>query len=243
MEIRVFGMTLRLEVIIITLLLGMIMGGHLLCSCAKVPISEAFSAITEGEENMKPVEQPTNSDNAIASGGGGGVAPANQHRNASPENVGSGSGWGRGLGLGLGLGALGAGLALGGTTPTPEPATEPVKQQTATNTHADSSEAFSDYAAYRGGENNTDITGSWISKASKYSNDLGYQATAGKSNTYVGTAVPLPDGELFFFKNNQFKPECCPGPYSSSTGCACMSAEQVKYLNTRGGNRTSDSEF
>jgi hypothetical protein len=243
MEIRVFGMTLRLEVIIITLLLGMIMGGHLLCSCAKVPISEAFSAITEGEENMKPVEQPTNSDNAIASGGGGGggVAPANQHRNASPENVGSGSGMG--MGMGMGLGALGAGLALGGTTPTPEPATEPVKQQTATNTHADSNEAFSDYAAYRGGENNTDITGSWISKASKYSNDLGYQATAGKSNTYVGTAVPLPDGELFFFKNNQFKPECCPGPYSSSTGCACMSAEQVKYLNTRGGNRTSDSEF
>lgn len=241
MEIRVFGMTLRLEVIIITLLLGMIMGGHLLCSCAKVPISEAFSAITEGEENMKPVEQPTNSDNAVASGGGGGVAPANQHRNASAENAGSGSGMG--MGMGMGLGALGAGLALGGTTPTPEPATEPVKQQTATNTHADTSEAFSDYAAYRGGENNTDITGSWISKASKYSNDLGYQATAGKSNTYVGTAVPLPDGELFFFKNNQFKPECCPGPYSSSTGCACMSAEQVKYLNTRGGNRTSDSEF
>lgn len=231
MEIRVFGMTLRLEVIIITLLLGMIMGGHLLCSCAKVPISEAFSAITEGEENMKPVEQeqPTNSDPATASGGA--VAPANQHRNASSETA-----------SGAIMGALNAGLALGGIS-TPEPATEPVKHQTATNTHADQSEAFSDYAAYRGGENNTDITGSWISKASKYSNDLGYQATAGKSNTYVGTAVPLPDGELFFFKNNQFKPECCPGPYSSSTGCACMSAEQVKYLNTRGGNRTSDSEF
>ena len=240
MEIRVFGMTLRLEVIIITLLLGMIMGGHLLCSCAKVPISEAFSAITEGEENMKPVETPTKPDHTAS---GGAVAPANQHRNASAENAGSESGTGMGMGMGMGMGALGAGLALGGTTPTPEPATEPAKQQTATNTHADQSEAFSDYATYRGGENNTDITGSWISKASKYSNDLGYQATAGKANTYVGTAVPLPDGELFFFKNNQFKPECCPGPYSSSTGCACMSAEQVKYLNTRGGNRTSDSEF
>jgi len=233
MEIRVFGLTLRLEVIIITLLLGMIMGGHLLCSCAKVPISEAFSAITEGEENMnKPAEPPT-----TASGSAGAV-PANEHRNA-PASTSSGSG------MGMGLGALGAGLALGGggATPTPEPATEPAKQQTATNTHADQSEAFSDYATYRGGENNTDITGSWISKANKYSNDLGYQSTAGKVNTYVGTAVPLPDGELFFFKNNQFKPECCPGPYSSSTGCACMSAEQVKYLNTRGGNRTSDSEF
>ena len=239
MEIRVFGMTLRLEVIIITLLLGMIMGGHLLCSCAKVPISEAFSAITEGEENMKPVEQeqPSNSDPATASGGA--VAPANQRRNASNASNASSE-----TASGSIMSALNAGFALGGIpTPEPAPAPEPVKQQTATNTHADQSEAFSDYAAYRGGENNTDITGSWISKASKYSNDLGYQATAGKSNTYVGTAVPLPDGELFFFKNNQFKPDCCPGPYSSSTGCACMSAEQVKYLNTRGGNRTSDSEF
>jgi len=237
MEIRVFGMTLRLEVIIITLLLGMIMGGHLLCSCAKVPISEAFSANAdaEGEENMK---SPTESTSTAPSGGD--VAPANQDKSTSS---GSGSGSGMGMGMGMGLGALGAGLALGGGTPTPEPAKEPAKQQTATNTHADQSEAFSDYAAYRGSENNSDITGSWISKASKYSNDLGYQATAGKANTYVGTAVPLPDGELFFFKNNQFKPECCPGPYSSSTGCACMSAEQVKYLNTRGGNRTSDSEF
>jgi hypothetical protein len=235
MEIRVFGMTLRLEVIIITLLLGMIMGGHLLCSCAKVPISEAFSAIAaEGADNMKPAESST------PSSGDGAVAPANQDHNASDS---SSSGSGMGAGMGMGLGALGAGLALGGGAPTPEPAKEPAKQQTATNTHADQSEAFSDYAAYRGAENNSDITGSWISKASKYSNDLGYQATAGKANTYVGTAVPLPDGELFFFKNNQFKPECCPGPYSSSTGCACMSAEQVKYLNTRGGNRTSDSEF
>lgn len=232
MEIRVFGMTLRLEVIIITLLLGMIMGGHLLCSCAKVPISEAFSAITEGEENMKP------SESTPPAASGGDVAPANENRNASAT-----SSSGSGMGMGMGMGALGAGLALGGGTPSPAPAAEPAKQQTATNTHADQSEAFSDYATYRGGENNTDITGSWISKASKYSNDLGYQATAGKANAYVGTAVPLPDGELFFFKNNQFKPECCPGPYSSSTGCACMSAEQVKYLNTRGGNRTSDSEF
>lgn len=236
MEIRVFGMTLRLEVIVITLLLGMILGGHLLGSCAKVPISEAFSAITKGQENMDPETPPPNTGSTDPAG----AVPANDHRNASAD----GSASTPSSGMGMGLGALGAGLALGGgSNPAPAPATEPKKQQAATNTHADQNEAFSDYAAYRGGENNTDITGSWISKASKYSNDLGYQATAGKANSYVGTAVPLPDGELFFFKNNQFKPECCPGPYSSSTGCACMSAEQVKYLNTRGGNRTSDSEF
>jgi hypothetical protein len=198
MEIRVFGMTLRLEVLIITLLLGMVLGGHLLCSCAKVPISEAFGQLTEGAES-----------GPVAAGA---VAPV------------------------AGDGA--------GTDKVPAPATaQTIPVALADKKKNDTTEKFSDYSEYRAEDSNADVTGSWISKAGKYSSDLGYQSTSGKANTYVGTAVPLPDGELFFFQNNQFKPECCPAPYSSSTGCACMSAEQIKYLNTRGGNRTSDSEF
>lgn len=192
MEIRVFGMTLRLEVIIITLLVGMIMGGHLLCACAKVPISEAFSENVKGVENDQstpPPPLPPPADDA-------------EPIPAPPADV----------------------TATGGAT----------KKKT---------EGFGDFSEYNKRENNADVTGSWMSKATKYSSDLGYQPTNCKSNAYVGTAVPLPDGELFFFQNNQFKPECCPGPYSSSTGCACMSTEQIRYLNTRGGNRTSDSEF
>ena len=205
MEIRVFGMTLRLEVIIITLLLGMILGGHLLCSCAKVPISEAFGQLTEGAES----------------------GPASESAAGA-------------------AGAAGAGtMAAAGTTGAlPAPATaQTIPVAPANKKKNDTTEKFSDYSEYRAEDSNADVTGSWISKASKYSSDLGYQSTSGKANTYVGTAVPLPDGELFFFQNNQFKPECCPAPYSSSTGCACMSTEQIKYLNTRGGNRTSDSEF
>ena len=61
MEIRIFGMTVRLEIIIITLIVGMIMGGHLLCACAKVPLSEAFGieGMTEGAtNNEKPADKP-----------------------------------------------------------------------------------------------------------------------------------------------------------------------------------------
>ena len=56
----------------------------------------------------------------------------------------------------------------------------------------------------------------------------------------VAGSVPLPDNELFFFYKNQFKPECCykPQQYSSSTGCACISEGQMKYLSSRGGNNT-----
>lgn len=48
---------------------------------------------------------------------------------------------------------------------------------------------------------------------------------------------PGPD-QLFLFKNNQVKPECCGASYSSDMGCVCTTPEQRNYLNTRGGNRT-----
>ena len=77
MEIRVFGMTLRLEVIIIAILLGMVLGGHLLCSCAKVPISEAFSETAEGDV-VNDVTAGSGADAAMA----GAMAPTPDPANA-----------------------------------------------------------------------------------------------------------------------------------------------------------------
>lgn len=56
----------------------------------------------------------------------------------------------------------------------------------------------------------------------------------------VGGKVPLPDGQMFFFYDNKFTPDCCfkPQQYSSSTGCACISVDQMKYISSRGGNNT-----
>ncbi len=48
---------------------------------------------------------------------------------------------------------------------------------------------------------------------------------------------PGPD-QLFIFKNNQAKPECCSSSYSSDMGCVCSTPEQRNYINMRGGNRT-----
>tara|TARA_B100001093_G_scaffold515384_1_gene591600 strand:- start:470 stop:904 length:435 start_codon:yes stop_codon:yes gene_type:complete len=57
---------------------------------------------------------------------------------------------------------------------------------------------------------------------------------------HKGGPVPLPKGQLFMWAQNQFKPDCCftPQQYSSSTGCACISPEQMKYISSRGGNNT-----
>lgn len=59
----------------------------------------------------------------------------------------------------------------------------------------------------------------------------------------VGGPVPLPKGQLTMFADNKFDPDCCPATYTGSTGCACVSPEQMKYLNSRGGNRTLPTEF
>jgi len=55
--------------------------------------------------------------------------------------------------------------------------------------------------------------------------------------------LPLPEGEMDFFANSEFKPECCPSSFSSSTGCWCGSSQDFNYLITRGGNNVPYSEY
>jgi len=65
-------------------------------------------------------------------------------------------------------------------------------------------------------------------------------------DTYKGPQLPLPPGQLFFFADNEFKPECCVPPFSnvsSADGCACVTKEQVDYINARGGNRSASEVF
>lgn len=55
--------------------------------------------------------------------------------------------------------------------------------------------------------------------------------------------LPLPEGEMDFLANSEFKPECCPSTYSNSTGCWCGTAQDYNYLITRGGNNVPYSEY
>ena len=78
----------------------------------------------------------------------------------------------------------------------------------------------------------------WVKTAKRYASGMGNEDRLNSYKDNVGTPVPLPEGELFFFANNKFTPECCPSTYSDSMGCACLSQAQVDYINQRGGNRT-----
>lgn len=55
--------------------------------------------------------------------------------------------------------------------------------------------------------------------------------------------LPLPEGEMDFFANSEFKPECCPNTYSNSSGCWCGTSQDYNYLTTRGGNNVPYSEY
>jgi hypothetical protein len=48
---------------------------------------------------------------------------------------------------------------------------------------------------------------------------------------------------LFMFKDNQCKPECCSSSFSCSGGCVCSTVEQRNFINSRGNNRTVEDGF
>jgi hypothetical protein len=50
------------------------------------------------------------------------------------------------------------------------------------------------------------------------------------------------DDQLFMFKNNQCKPECCGASFSCGGGCVCTTPNQRQYIAERGGNRTTPED-
>jgi hypothetical protein len=53
--------------------------------------------------------------------------------------------------------------------------------------------------------------------------------------------APGPDN-LFMFKNNQCKPECCGSSFSCGGGCVCTTPQQRQFIASRGGNRTAPDD-
>jgi hypothetical protein len=222
MEFKLFGLRFRLEVVIITIVLGILLGAHLFCGCCRYPITDLFSF---GKKfHLHEGYTVSANDQANVAEATKDIISANKQlmnqKNGVKEVM---------TKLSEGLGLLGDGDKKNSGDVAP---------------HEESiAEGMQTMGAGLNDTNNADVASSWITKAVSYSSELGYMDSVKKGMAVVGTPVPLPEGELFFFSQNQFKPECCPGPYSTSTGCACMTSEQWNYLNSRGGNRTGDTEF
>ena len=59
----------------------------------------------------------------------------------------------------------------------------------------------------------------------------------------AGPPVEVGPDNLFYFKNNQCKPECCGATLSCDGGCVCTTPQQRDFINMRGGNRKHDDGF
>lgn len=59
----------------------------------------------------------------------------------------------------------------------------------------------------------------------------------------LGPEPKLDSDNLFIFKNNQCKPECCPASYSCGSGCVCTTSKQRDFIASRGGNRTAPTDL
>ena len=52
MEVKLLGFIFRVEVVVICIILGWIIGAHLFCSCCRVTPYEGFELIKDSVENM-----------------------------------------------------------------------------------------------------------------------------------------------------------------------------------------------
>ena len=51
------------------------------------------------------------------------------------------------------------------------------------------------------------------------------------------------DRSMNIFSETKFSHSCCPSAYSTSGGCACNTGSIKDFINKRGNNRTSCSEY
>jgi len=123
------------------------------------------------------------------------------------------------------------------TTPTTVPPA-PVKDSFQAGREGFQQQRPIDYGSLQESKSDEWNLSKWVKDAMRYAKGMGNENRLDSYQYNTGPPIPLPEGELFFFKDTKFSPDCCPGTYSSSLGCACLSKPQFNYLVTRGGNNT-----
>jgi len=99
-------------------------------------------------------------------------------------------------------------------------------------------EGYSDYSRQAAGAKDTyESIGAFDNIRLETGTDSSWRARL-PNEPLKGPAFKPGADNLFMFKNNQCKPECCGASYSCDGGCVCTTPDQREFINTRGGNRT-----
>lgn len=214
MEISIGSFKFRLEILILIIVVFWIMCGHMLCSCSKVGLMEGLEQMKDSISSKQGTSRQGTSSQMSGSQGG------NNQKVAA---------------------ALAASRFQQGNTSEDTTMSMPNRRTegfVGSNNMASGPE-------FAGAQSSGYIMNpsKWAMPTLTYSPgttpDAGVQAIWDRPKQ----PVPLRKGQLDMFATTDFKPDCCPNAYSSSTGCACMTTDQYNYLRQRGSNNVPYSEY
>ena len=126
----------------------------------------------------------------------------------------------------------------------------PVKMNLAKNIkgNVQNSEGFSGMNSKNGESTPFDFNkGEVVNTSSWFSPDMsvssGKSLSDGVKKFLDRKQQPLENGQMNFLANSEFKPDCCPSTYSTSSGCWCGTSKDYNYLVMRGGNNVPYSKY
>ena len=230
MNISILGYKLSLEILILIGVIYLILVGHTLCGCCNMGgimeglTTAAASAIKDTTPAVGVGATPPAAQSAAA-------AQRQAERQKIKHNIAERQQIRQNI------------KAHAATTPA-TPVTTPVSTPaTTTEGFVGANTNYGESSSYSLSSDIPINTSSWT--APNMTVKQGQQLSAGVKSILnrQSQPIPLPDGEMLMFANTEFKPECCPNAYSTSTGCACMTTDQYNYLVLRGGNNVPYSEY
>ena len=221
MDISIFGYKISLEIIILIAVLYLITVGHAYCSCCN------FYSLIEGMEGQDSsmIQDPSAVIQQVKQKVQAKVQQAQANQQLATQTT-------------------------SGTPTTTSTTTSTTTGSPTTETFGSKREGFTganinygESASYSLGNDNPIDTSSWSAQDMTVTPGKPMSAGVKAFLARPQQPVPLPEGEMLLFANTEFKPECCPNTYSTSTGCACMTGPQYNFLITRAGNNVPYSEY
>lgn len=107
-----------------------------------------------------------------------------------------------------------------------------------------SSEGFTNYFLQNSGgaKSSYQPIGAFDGVKLETGNNVSQWRVTAPNEKLIGPDFNLGPDNLFMFKSNQCKPECCGSSFSCGGGCVCTTPEQRQLIASRGGNRTAPDD-
>lgn len=106
------------------------------------------------------------------------------------------------------------------------------------------SEGFTNYFLQNAGgsKDKYEAIGAFDNVKLETGNNVSQWRVTAPNEKLIGPDFNLGPDNLFMFKSNQCKPECCGASFSCGSGCVCTTPEQRQLIAARGGNRTAPDD-